>query len=171
MAFSVGSRLSGFLLHVLQKSIVVFNDTHYRSAFPNFRQSAYVNKFLIITQVFTRSLALPCVVTYLYLIFGYSSHVAYVHLISGVLAVVMFLMKFGDYTTLIDVVLAGNIASLVYISYVFGNMWGVGLGVCHILNHFCLNQFEDILTAPVDCLFVVGMCFFNTFAIKTVRNY
>lgn len=117
-----------------------------------------------------RSLALPCVVTYLYIMLGYSPAIAYIHLISGFIPVLLFSLKFGV-DTVTDVVLAANIASLVYISYLFGNMWGIGLGVCQLLNHFCLNLFEDILTAPIDCLFVVGMCFFNIFAIKTVKNY
>lgn len=132
--------------------------------------SVRMSRFLAITHTLTRNLALPSVVTYLYLVSGYSPDLAYAHLISGAIPVLLYLLKRGV-TPLTDFILAGNIVSLAYISFLYGNVWGIGLAVCQIVNHFFLNRLKDNFSAPVDCLFVVGMCFFNIFAVKTLKNY
>lgn len=127
-----------------------------------------MRKFLEITHSLTRNLALPSFVTYLYLACGYPADVAYSHFVSGSIPVLLHLLR-CDLNNLTDVILACNIVSLAYISYSVSNFWGIGLAVCQSVNHFWINYIKDNLSAPVDCLFVIGMCFFNLFAVKTLK--
>lgn len=166
-----------FLVNINLKDVILCVIVEYNVLFlfflgnPSFGQNAV--KLYRFTSLLQDLLALPCIVTSIWLTYGYMWQIAYAYTLVSLLPLLAYyicdLNSFDN--DMVDVVIGANCISLGVLSFIHQNYFGVAASISYAFNHFIVkNDNETYFNVTSQDLYNYAMCFFAFFALKTVLD-
>lgn len=128
-----------------------------------------VEKPYKLTQILLTLFYLPLIVTDTWLRNGYKQEIAYAHAAVSLIPFVQYLVA-KIKLNILDVIIALNVMSLIYISFVTENYFGITAAMSYAINHFVLAKERDLFNVPAEDVYNYGLCFFAYFSLRTITT-
>lgn len=122
-----------------------------------------------ITDFCARVLALPAIVTNIYLNYGIDWYFSIIHIGVAAVPATLFALDENVEENLVDLVILGNCISLGYQTWSHTNYFGMYTTACSAVNHFVLRR-QTFSDAPMDVMYNLGMCFYTYLAYKALTD-
>lgn len=119
--------------------------------------------------VTAESIALPLVNVDVYLENNMRKEIAYAHAASAAVPVGMQVASENN-DRVIDLIVLGNIASLVFVAVSKEHAWAAGLAAVTTMNHFMLTRISENLDVSRADLIAIGLSLFNIFAVQCLAE-
>lgn len=112
---------------------------------------------------------LPCMVTELYLSYGYDWRYSLIHVALPVIPMSLYLVNNELDEDMFDVIVLGNIISLGVISVMQENYYGIVTAISYAANQFLLQN-RDFSEVPRRVFYNVALCFHAFFAYRALAE-
>ncbi|KAJ8920847.1 hypothetical protein NQ315_015639 [Exocentrus adspersus] len=137
---------------------------------PSYGQKAA--KLYKLTSLLQDLIALPCIVTTIWLSYGYMWQIAYAYTLASLFPLVAYMCDHNNIDNeMTDVVIGANCISLGVLAFIHQNYFGVAASISYAFTHFVIkNDNETYFNITSQDLYNYAMCFFAFFALKTVLD-
>ncbi|CAG9768526.1 unnamed protein product [Ceutorhynchus assimilis] len=118
-------------------------------------------------------LVLPGIVTTIWLKYNYFPNLAYSHNVIALVPLLLYLYEKRNNEPLEDLFLGGNLLSLLLVSTMNSNYYGITASLSFVLSYFVIKrEVINILSidVPIHDLFNYSMCFFVLFARNAILD-
>ncbi|KAJ8936733.1 hypothetical protein NQ314_012180 [Rhamnusium bicolor] len=124
------------------------------------------------TSILQDLLVLPCIVTTIWLTYGYTWEIAYAYTVVSILPLITYICDNSNRSNeMVDIIIGVNCISLGVLSFIHQNYFGVASSISYAFTHFIVkNDNETYFNVTSQDFYNYTMCFFAVFALKAILD-
>lgn len=116
------------------------------------------------------TLCFPCMAIELHFYYGYDGNFALMNIVAAVFPIVCHYASKKPNEYMSDMSLIISLLFVCYIGYVARNYYALAAALCYAGNFFVIGTCGTFADMPAVELFTVGLCFFNWFTARAVKD-